>query len=546
MATFSGLNAPAWHGSVVRWLPRASIAGFVGFLFAPGLLVGPSLDPAVFILAGDRIRSGGLPFKDVWDHKPPGAALLNALGDTVLPWLDPWLVSWLFTVVFTSLAILMVHEMLLRRVTALSAWFWSMVAVLGVASYPIALGGGYTESFALLPLVGALSLVDRSGPGVGARGCIAIGLLLSTCCLFSLQTLPAAVAIAVAAVWGMGRPAGAYPGADGRRAAGATAFRRVVALVGGGLLLPGIVLAWLAANGALADAVDQVVTYAAAYRLTGRDGLVNAVAGLLCIAGLLIPVAVASVRILRRPRRASRVEWLCLGWVIGSGLLVAYENRFYAHYLIPVVPALALLAAPSFGRLLSAARSPRPWARRLGFAAVVLTVGLLGTETLLLRDVSLRLNDGALTMQEYRSEIARWIESSTAPTDRVFIWGNNPEIHLATNRTPYGPYLYEFPLVTQGYWSPAKTQRLVSAWTADPPEIVVEGPSDVPMFEPASRSHDGRDYDTLDPLRGFVHQHYRLGVEVGVLHVYVLNERSPRVAHPLLGSDPRVSCTGVR
>lgn len=55
-----------------------------------------------------------MPYRGLWDSKPPGSYLLNALGQVLLPWLDPWLVGWLLTVVFTGTAILLMDDLLRR------------------------------------------------------------------------------------------------------------------------------------------------------------------------------------------------------------------------------------------------------------------------------------------------------------------------------------------------------------------------------------------------------------------------------------------------
>ena len=59
--------------------------------------------------------------------------------------------------------------LLRRRVSARTAWFWSAVFAVAVASYPTALGGGYTETFALPALVAALWMLDGTTP-VPGRG----------------------------------------------------------------------------------------------------------------------------------------------------------------------------------------------------------------------------------------------------------------------------------------------------------------------------------------------------------------------------------------
>jgi hypothetical protein len=77
-------------------------------------------------------------------------------------------------------------------------------------------------------------------------------------------------------------------------------------------------------------------------------------------------------------------------------------------------------------------------------------------------------------------------------------------------------------MTTQGYWSPQATAELVARWQSNPPAVVVETPSVVPLFRPASSSAgDNRTYDTLDPLRAFVRSNYRLAYSEGQADVWV-------------------------
>ena len=63
-----------------RLLRPGSLVAASALLLSPGLILGAPLDSAVFVLAGSRIRDGAMPYKDLWDHKPPGVYLVNALG----------------------------------------------------------------------------------------------------------------------------------------------------------------------------------------------------------------------------------------------------------------------------------------------------------------------------------------------------------------------------------------------------------------------------------------------------------------------------------
>lgn len=501
--------APRARGAMaagVRLLRPASLVAIVAALLAPGLVEGPDQDAAVFVLMGIRIRAGGMPYRDLWDHKPPGAYLLNALGQSAFPWLDPWLVSWVLSVVCTALAILLLDRLLRRRVSSRMAWFWSCVCAVTVACYPRAIGGGYTETFALLPLVAALWLVDsRRGSWPVAA---VIGGLLGIACLLSIQSIPAAAALAVAAAFTT----------EGLR----VSARRSAALLTAGLVPLLLVLAWLGAGGALGDAVDQLLVYSGAYRASspGLPGILPlAVLPLTCF---LIPAGVAVVRMVVRPRSSARVDWVCVAWLLGSLALVGYENRIYLHYLIPVAPPLAVLAAPACSGLWNRIGSPRASVRRLAFGLSAGTIAMVLMAAVFTGEATVAMLVNASWWRNATSATADWVRGNTPTSARMFVWGNVAQLYLAANRAPYGHYMYEFPITTAGYWSAQKTQALVEAWEADPPDIVVESLSDVPLFQAKTESGDGRGYDSLEPLREFIRGHYRLAASTGGLEVYLL------------------------
>ena len=71
---------------ILRIARPASLVALTAGLLSPGLWLGPRLrTPPVFVLAGMRIRDGSMPYKDLWDHKPPGAYLINAVGQRSCP-----------------------------------------------------------------------------------------------------------------------------------------------------------------------------------------------------------------------------------------------------------------------------------------------------------------------------------------------------------------------------------------------------------------------------------------------------------------------------
>jgi hypothetical protein len=480
---------------VLRIARPVSLAVLTTLLLLPGLLIGPGFDAAVYTLAGVTIRQGGMPYTDLFDNKPPGLYLLNAIGQVVLPPLDPWQVSWLLSVAF-SVAAVLVLELVLRRSTGSAAAFLlAGVVSIGIAAHPIAYGGGFTETFAILPLVVGLWLLGRTALGLREAG--EIGLLAGVACLFSLQALPVAALLTVGV-------AASAPHSWRHRVG------RALAAVGAAALGPLLVVAWLAARGALGDAIDQVATYNTWYR-AASPGFGNGLpASLLLLAGLFVPAAIGVILMLRSPRSFGRVTWVCLAWVAAEAALLAYEHRLFLHYLILVVPPLVLVSVPGWNWLVGAVRSTTRTRRNTGILAAAVVACLVVVSGTVVIGLTAITTASAANGQSVTAETSAWIDSNTAPSTTVFVWGNDTGVLLMSGRRSYDRYVYQFPIVTPGYWTAARTEALLVAWTAAPPEVVVESPATVPMFQAQPNPSESPSLDTLAPLRDFVRARYLL------------------------------------
>lgn len=495
------LNGPPGTGRMrtLTALRPLSLLAMTAALLWPGLQLGATDDAAIFALEGSRIRDGFMPYRDLWDSKPPGSYLLNAMGQMGLPWLDPWLVSWLLTLVFTLASVLLIDD-LLRRLSPGASWAWSLLCCIGVACYPIGLGGGYTELFALLPLVAALwaiAVLPRDW-----RTTVGIGLGLGCAFLLSLQSLPAIGALALAAVWNDG------PASEWRR--------RATALVVGGIAVPLVVLVWLLVGGAGRDAVDQLLTYNVAYGEAGGQLLVVMPIVILLLAWLAIPTGIQAARLLRRPRSFGRVDWLCLAWGGAYALYVCCQGRIFLHYLILVVPPLILLGSQGTNWLWARVRSPNPNQRSLAMGLSVAGVGALMVSASLMLQWSSATLGQVTDDQRVVNATAGWIRANTSGAATMHVWGGDAMLYLDTQRPPADRFVDDFPMVASKYWTADRTNALIADWRASPPTIIVEGPSTAPLFRPAIGSTTAGGIDQLSPLRDFVRAHYRLAISFGV------------------------------
>src|SRR5690242_12105898 len=67
------------------WLPIFLAPALVLAVLAPTLLYPYGRDQAVFACAGSLIARGGMPYRDIWEVKPPGIYLLYALLASLAP-----------------------------------------------------------------------------------------------------------------------------------------------------------------------------------------------------------------------------------------------------------------------------------------------------------------------------------------------------------------------------------------------------------------------------------------------------------------------------
>jgi hypothetical protein len=478
--------------------PMSLLTASAAFLW-PGTSLGPSFDASVYVLAGSRIREGIMPYRGLWDSKPPGSYLLNALGQVLLPWLDPWLVGWLLTVVFTGTAILLMDDLLRRCLSPVASWAWSIVGCVALASYPAALGGGVTESFAVLPLVASLwgiAVWPRTWRTTAAIGC-----LLSCACLISLQSVPGAATLAVAAVWRGGQIH--------------ASARQAVALLAGALPAPVAVLGWLLVGGAAGDAFDQIVAFNVADREWGGQLLLLLPLAILLLCGFAVPTGVAAARLIGSPRRYGRVDWACLAWCLTYAAFILYQGRIFLHFLILVAPPLVLLASHGMQEIWTCLRSPKPSTRRLavGLAAAA------GAALVVSASVTVQTSAMALGQASDQERLVNatevWIRAETPASATMFVWGSDAVLYLAADRAPANRFVNDFPIVAVKYWTTDRTVALLKTWEASPPAIIVEGPATTPMFRPAAAGPGSGGPDTVASLRDFVRAHYRLGASFG-------------------------------
>jgi len=482
-------------------------------ILLPGLLIGPSLDAAVFAGIAEQLKHGDRLYVDAWDHKPPAIYFLNASAQFLVPWLKPWAASWVVSVLGTAAAATGLFVSLRRfGIQPFASVIAAAVATVFMAQYLTSLGGGLTEPLATacVSWAVALALSPASGGQV-----FAIGALLGLANLFSFQLAPAVIPVAY--LWnrsqGRNSPTGDWL-----------------------YLLTGAALPWIVAiiasvaTGTLPAAIDAVIRYPVAYRQAsqafGWDLSKAPAAWTFLSAAALLSASLAGLVALRRSHRLGVVAVPMLMWVFLVLATFVLQGRFIAHYAIPLAIPLGVLAGTGYDSQLARRRRVSGLARATIAVVAVVPMVIAGAGSVLGSRYDFMANN------ELRSRLApatEFVDANSAACASILVWGNRPELYLAADRDPALPYRFMFPLTTEGYASGDLIQRLETRLEADPPVLVVDAgslepgtPGFLPLLIPRPVVREGRETNLLDPLRDFIRARYYLAATVSGWPIYRL------------------------
>lgn len=465
----------------------ASLMAFAAVLLAPTVGYPVGVDAAVFTAVADGVAHGLTPYLDLWDHKPPGIYALGAAAVRLFSLQSAWPALWAGTVIAIGGTGILIKRMLAERHRLLVAYSVALLAVWTLASTPLALGGGHTETIAVLPLVAATCLVIRQPR---PRWAVAAGALVGLAGVTSLQSL----LVVPALLWLMG----------GWRS-------RVIAFLVGLITAFAVVAVWLMASGAMPAAYDALVTYNRAYASSsaGEESFATSTRAAATAVLVMAPLLLLSLVGLRGER--SPLRWRLGGWLwVGSSLAVSVVvGRFYSHYATFLIPGLALLSGDGMENLLRSRQHNFSWYLR--FVCLASAVGLA---VLVDTQYGASFRATAARREGVIAEAAEYVALRTPSGAPVLVWGNTPEFYSISGRMPATKWTYVLPLLTPGYGETAAADLPVELQNA-PPAVLIDssGVASAPAAPGIVAVHpfgarDGRTLDDLRQLRAFVRTQY--------------------------------------
>lgn len=429
-------------------------------------------DSGVFLYVGSKILEGEVPYRDVWDHKPPMIFFVNALG-LLLSGGSRWggiFLEWFCLLLAVYIAYRLIEQVFGRYGAMVGTLFWTFI----LPTY--APFDNLTEVYLVLPQVVSLSLfwyAERRGH-YGWYG-IAIGICGGIAFLLKQNLI------------GIWLVIGTYlllRGVFNRRwREGLQSFATMIL---GAVAVLSVVAIYFAFHGALDELWDASFLYNFFYsfqdsghssnRVTlawdAFQSLAGDVGSLFLISGLVFGAAY-----LRYEQNTSRKAFIvvCLFLLPVESVLASLSTRAYPHYYIPLLVPAALVAGLFCyviqQSLVHFKRHKRHYL--IVVPKTVLYAVLIYGAFLYVLSIRSMLRDNAQYERHIQSSV-QYLEQHSESGDYVLMWGAETALNFLLNRPSPTRYVYQYPLYRVGYQSEAMVREFLEDLMANPPRIIVD------------------------------------------------------------------------
>ena len=415
-------------------------------------------DSALYAVIGREAGFDTLPYRDLFDHKPPLVHLVYkavdlVAGDRLTP------IRLLAAVVAGLTAAVLFYG--LRRVAGRARAIAAALLLSVVSAAGVLQGMDLnTEHLLVLPATAAVLLpLAAGGRWVPAAAGACIGLAVLAKPVGALIALPALVAL------------------PDRRP------RALVEFAAGAAAPVAVLVAVYAIAGALGDLVFAQLTYNVEYvgdyvEPYGRPLLPPEGARRLLILGGLAAAAVHLVR----HRGRSRAGWVAATFVLATWAGAWFGGRGFPHYFATCAPAAAL----AVGLALEPGRGRSALAPLAAGAIAAVLAGQFGAD--IVKRFGQTNNEIAIDI--YGPDANEWIaarplsdaiRAAADPGDRLFVTGAQPIYYWYTELEPASRHLFDYPALL----FPERFERDIAAnLCGAPPRFIVFSGSEVPEYMP--------------------------------------------------------------
>jgi len=403
----------------------------------------PSRDSGVFLYMGWRLLSGDIPYKDVWDHKPPLIYFVDAMGLSLTP-ASMWGI-WLLQFIFIFATFFLIYMILDREFGIGAALAGSIILASGLLT--VLEQGNVTEEYALVFQALCFWLFIRAHrDNFPTHASFWIGLLGGLAFNFKQTTIGVWIAYALILV-------------AVRISQRKSPLSDFLSLSTGWLIPSIIFVLYIASQNALVDYWEQAFLYNFTY-IGKHEGIRR-----------LVPVFFKGFLLLSQ---AGVLYLAALGWLAGLGyvwvnrratphpmilialvnlpievILITISGRSIIHYYLTLLPVMAILTGIliyAIPRLLEkitnrSFQKVNQWSPVLLLLVVILfQFGQIKYYPEYVR---------VLAINEY-APVIDYIATNTKESDKVLIIGAESAVNFLTRREAPTRFVYQYPLALLG------------------------------------------------------------------------------------------------
>jgi 4-amino-4-deoxy-L-arabinose transferase-like glycosyltransferase len=448
------------------------LAGALAVLLpmSPAQMAVPPRDSGVFLYTGWRITQGEIPYRDVWDHKPPLIYFIDAFGLSLTPG-SRWGV-WGLEVLCLSTSALLLYRLVRRLNGTIPAVLSSFLFLLSTVF--VIDGGNLTTEYAIPLQIGILSLaenIDLPSPGTPNRSSLRhmfwIGVLAGALFFMKQNTVGAAAAVVLAWLF-LSKKFGDFR----------SGLVSLLALIAGGLAVCLPIILYFVMHGAGADFWSDAFFYNLVYSsvrgLSARAFVLRDALVALGSSGLmefgLIGFGLGLWRLLRVRDHLPRLIFLVL--ILDLPLeffLVICSGRSFPHYFLSLLPVLAVWAGWAFQNGIKLLDRFVFIDVRWRSAITIVLAAILVANVL---PAYFRL------AQTYRNipgqDIVTYIDAHTDPGDPILMWGAQTTINFLAARPSPTRFVYQYPLYDEGYGTYEMFCEYLNAILTRQPRLIID------------------------------------------------------------------------
>jgi hypothetical protein len=412
----------------------------------PGIGVPLDRDEGAFGYMGQLIRSGGVPYCDGLDHKPPVAFLINALMLSFVPPTEAG--DHLFLLLYNLLTLVCVFYLGKTCFDSLSVGLWCALSYAVFSASPAIQGfTASTEMWMLLPISASL-LLAVVGVRKGRLGHLLASGAAGAIACWTKQTAVTSVLFVFLYVGIRSFRQGHAPAARV-----SVPVKALAAWLAGFVVCSAPIIVYFLAQGVFEDFVYWNFLHGMEYAGGSPAGdvldtLLSRVSDMVKGDFLVLGAGVIAAAWDLTEKRSQ--AWFTLGFLAFS-FLGAVPGFGFPHYFAQLAPAVAVAGGYGVATLLASLRQSR-WSIPAAVVSglLIVFVPIVRNSRYFLepdpRAIS-RAYFGYNPFPESR-KLADYLASQTAPSDGIFIMGSEPQILFYAERRSPSAFVMLYPLTS--------------------------------------------------------------------------------------------------